>query len=282
MPSADGRPVTLRQLGELPALEWPGDHPTVVCLPGLGGTARSWHYLAGKLPSARVIAPELRGRGEAAAVTGGAGLASHARDVARIIEQLDLSSVVVGHSMGAFLAPLVAVESDRVQRLVLIDGGVPPKLPSVLRPWSTRLVFRRQVARSWGPWSSAEAAADASYGKSLTSRPDLREEFVALMEHDLVGLPGKLTPAWDRDRIVADAVDSFFNPVVRDAFEHLAVPAHLLWCSAGKHDKSRPMYRRAVIDAAVARQPLLTAEHVAGANHVTLAYAPELIKAIQG
>src|SRR5579884_2852380 len=105
------RPMAERDVDELRALEWPGSGQTVLCLPGLGSVARSWQHLAGELPDARIVAPELRGRGSAAGLTGEPGLASHARDVARVVTGLGLSEVViVGHSMGAFLAPLVAAE----------------------------------------------------------------------------------------------------------------------------------------------------------------------------
>src|SRR5438874_12202933 len=43
--------------------------------------------------------------------------------------------VITGHSMGAFVAVvLAAVHPERVERLVLVDGGLPLSLPEGLDP----------------------------------------------------------------------------------------------------------------------------------------------------
>lgn len=60
-------------------------------------------------------------------------MAQHGADVAAAMRALDLGpSVVVGHSMGAYVATALAEgEPDLVAGLALLDGGHPPVLPGL-------------------------------------------------------------------------------------------------------------------------------------------------------
>lgn len=260
--------------------EWPGSGPTVVGLPGLGSTGHVWTPLATALGDARVVAPDLRGRGGSSSAGGASGLRAHAADVAALLEELDLRDVVlVGHSMGAFLAPVVAQQAQgRVARLVLLDGGVPPKLPFFLGPRTTGVVFRRDLRKLDRAWPDARGFVQEVAGKALANRPDLVDEVVALTAHDLVGEPGRLRPRLDVDLAVADAVDTFHGPSVVPALEALSVPAHLIAASHGKHDRAKAFLSDATLAPWASR---LTVERV-DANHLTLLFSPEVPRAVAG
>ncbi len=110
------------------------------------------HALADRLGAGgvRLLAPCLRGRADSAGVTaasggtaatggsaaGGvteaAGLGTHAADVAQVCRVLHLHRpVLVGHSMGAWVAALVAAADPAGTRgLVLADGGLTTPLPA--------------------------------------------------------------------------------------------------------------------------------------------------------
>src|SRR5687768_17372021 len=138
--------------------EWPGAGPMVVALPGLGSSGIVWSQLAEQIPDMRVVSPDLRGRGMSSSVAGPSGLRHHAADVAALLEQLDLTDViVVGHSMGAYLAPVVAEQSpSRVSRLVLVDGGVPAELPFFMKEPVTRLTWKLAMRKARRDWPDAE------------------------------------------------------------------------------------------------------------------------------
>lgn len=269
--------------GGLHLAEWPGAEQTVLCLPGLTSSSRVFTPLAEALPEARVLAPDLRGRGASVDLSGPPGLRAHAADVAALVDQLDLTEVVlVGHSMGAYLAPLVAqLLGERVRRLVLADGGIPPQLPPLLGPRLVRRVFRRDLRRAARDWPDARTFVQELAGKALRNRPELVDRVAAWGEHDLAGPPGALRPRLDLALAEDDAVDSFFGGHVVPALEALRVPAHLLAATAGKHDRAKPFLSARVVQEWTARQPLLTAERVA-ANHLTLLFAPELVRAVRG
>jgi pimeloyl-ACP methyl ester carboxylesterase len=134
----------------LGALRWPGllGTSTIVAVHGITSNAWAWdpvaHHLAG---GAEVIALDLRGRGRSFDVAGPFGIRQHADDVAAVIVQLGGPVVVVGHSMGAFVALMAAERHpDSVSDVVLVDGGTP--LP---RPIGADVDFDAVLDASLGP-----------------------------------------------------------------------------------------------------------------------------------
>jgi lipase len=106
-----------------------GDGPDpVVCLHGITAQHRAFNAAARYLgPSRGLVGVDLRGRGGSDKPESGYGLEAHASDVARVLDHLGLeSAVLVGHSMGGFVALKTALEfPERVRALVLLDGGWP-------------------------------------------------------------------------------------------------------------------------------------------------------------
>ncbi|MDP9166188.1 MAG: alpha/beta hydrolase, partial [Actinomycetota bacterium] len=166
---------------------------------------------------------------------------------------------------------------DRVARVVLVDGGLPPKLPAVLsRPWAVRAAFGLALKRSAKQWKDVDSYARVLLGKSLRSRPDLLPEITQWCAYDL---DADRRPRLERTTIVADAVDCFFGPDVEPALRALTVPTHLVWATDGKHDGARPMYTQEVVESWLAQLPHLRAYRVP-ANHVTVMFSPEVARAV--
>lgn len=269
----------------LPVHVWAGskDGPTVLGLPGLGSSGRHWKPLAESLPDAHFVAPDLRGRGAAWQLTGPSGLRAHARDVAAIAAEMNLHDIVlVGHSMGAYLAPIAAQElGARVSRLVLIDGGVRPKFPFFMTAGVVRLTFKRQLKKMDREWVDATAFYDANEGGVLASRPDLVEQVRGMLTNDLVKTPNGVRAALDTARCVDDAVDSFMGPDVEPALAALQVPATLIAATSGRTDKAKPFLSDAVLAAATAKYPTITVQRVRG-NHMTVLFSDEVRAAVHG
>jgi 2-succinyl-6-hydroxy-2,4-cyclohexadiene-1-carboxylate synthase len=101
-----------------------GQGPAVLLLHGFTGTARSWAvHIEALATSHRVIAPDLLGHAGSDAPTDPAAYAleRQADDLRDLLELLDASpAAVVGYSMGARLALVLALTQARVvERLVL-------------------------------------------------------------------------------------------------------------------------------------------------------------------
>ncbi len=111
-------------------LDWPGDRGPVICLPSIAGHKGSFTALAQRLsPEYRILALDLRGRGESDKPTNGYGFAYHARDILAFADALGFETFsLIGHSFGATAGVyLASIQPSRVRSLVLIDGGADPK-----------------------------------------------------------------------------------------------------------------------------------------------------------
>lgn len=128
----------------LAAHEWPGEGPAVVCVHGLTANHACWASIADILsPAYRVIAFDLRGRGDSDKPATGYSLQTHCQDLAGLLDRLGLKrAVIAGHSLGAHIALRFAVGLPRrVSRLVLVDGGIDvrPEILDSLAPAINRL-----------------------------------------------------------------------------------------------------------------------------------------------
>ena len=94
-------------------------------------------------PGHRLIAYDLRGRGESDKPEKGYSLAHHCDDLDGLLDHLGLrKAVVIGHSLGAHIAlRFAATRPARVSRLVLVDGGIDVRAEVLdsLRPAINRL-----------------------------------------------------------------------------------------------------------------------------------------------
>ncbi|MGJ3561571.1 alpha/beta fold hydrolase [Streptomyces sp. INA 01156] len=134
--------------GELAVTRWPGDGPPVIALHGITANSLAFTAVAEALPDADFHAPDLRGRAASAALPGPYGLTAHVRDVLALLDHLGRrQAVLLGHSMGAFVAALAAARHpERFPRVVLVDGGL--GFPAPRAPTSTHCC-RPSSARRW-------------------------------------------------------------------------------------------------------------------------------------
>src|SRR3982074_3279635 len=103
---------------------WPGRGLPCVSLHVLTASYVNFIGVAERLAGRRpLLALDLRGRGDSDKPDGPYGMAHHARDVAAAMRALDLGpSVIVGHSMGAFIATALAAQSpELVAGVIMID-----------------------------------------------------------------------------------------------------------------------------------------------------------------
>jgi pimeloyl-ACP methyl ester carboxylesterase len=126
-------------------IDLPGGDPPLVLLHGLSANAHEFGGLiaAGLNPAFRVVAPDLRGRGQSDRPASGYRMADHAADVLALLDALGLDRVVLGgHSFGAYLGIyLAALHPARVSRLIIIDAALRlhPQVGEMLRPSLARL-----------------------------------------------------------------------------------------------------------------------------------------------
>ena len=123
------KPIAIKAKGsgiEIQLAVWQGNGKEVLCLHGLTANSRFWDCLASALsPRHKIIALDLRGRGFSDKPPTGYSLHHHCQDVLALIDDLGLERpILMGHSLGAFISLAFAAQHpDRVDRLVLVDGG---------------------------------------------------------------------------------------------------------------------------------------------------------------
>ncbi|QYX53406.1 alpha/beta hydrolase [Pseudomonas sp. S07E 245] len=108
----------------------PEDGEPVIALHGWLDNANSFARLAPLLRGLRIVALDLAGHGYSEHRPAGASyaLADYAHDVVRVAEQLGWQRFgLLGHSLGAIIsAQLAGALPERISRLLLIDGVLPP------------------------------------------------------------------------------------------------------------------------------------------------------------
>lgn len=122
-------------VGQWGALDAPAER-TFVLVHGITANLQWWHTLAQALLAAsskplRLIALDLRGRGDSDKPESPYHVASSAADVVGLLDALGLSEPInyIGHSLGAHIGTVFASNyPERTRRLILIDGGA--RLPA--------------------------------------------------------------------------------------------------------------------------------------------------------
>jgi lipase len=264
---AGGRLATF-QLGADP------DAPPVIAIHGITSTSRTWLAVARELQDrASLIALDLRGRGSSNALPPPFGIDAHVRDVIAVLDRFGLQrAVIVGHSLGAYIgARLATVHPDRVDSLVLVDGGltipgsedVDPAefMEAFLGPTLARLRMTfADLDAYYAWWSQHPAVAHADVDPA-----DLK----AYAAHDLTGDPPEMRSSINPQVVADDGVDL---SAVTDATA-LAVPATFLCAPRGMVDDPNPMQPLSVVQAWAAQDPeRRRVIEVPDVNHYTIAW----------
>lgn len=262
--------------GELAVFRLGADAPAppVVAIHGITSTSRTWLEVATALEGrAALLAVDLRGRGDSRALPPPFGIDAHVADVIAVLDAFGLSrAVIAGHSLGAYIAARLAVlHPDRVQSLVLVDGGLtilesegadPEQfMQAFLGPTLDRLEMTfadREAYRAWWRAHPAVASADID-DANLTEYAD----------HDSDGGPGAVRSRINPQVVRDDGID-LFKVSAADAID---VPAVFLYAPRGMVDDPHPMQPATIVRAWAAVDPdRRRAIEVPDSNHYSIVW----------
>jgi lipase len=231
-----------------------------------------------------VVAPDLRGRGKSANITGPFGMRAHADDVAAVLDHLGLKNVLMlGHSMGGFVAIVTAHRyPDHVRRLILLDGGLPLDLgPLNDLPGEqiVQAVIGPALDRLRMTFPSVEAYLDF-----WRPHPALAEDWNSYVEehyaYDLVGEPPELRSGVREDAVLRDGTDQLKESDVVDAVEDLKHPTTLVRAPRGLMNQIPPLYGDEAVAGWLEKLPTLRDVFVDDVNHYTLGFSERGAKAV--
>jgi pimeloyl-ACP methyl ester carboxylesterase len=250
-----------------------GDGPSVLAIHGITSSSRSWCAVARELRGqASLIAPDLRGRGRSNELPEPYGIGAHAADMAAVLEHFEAPpALVVGHSLGAYIAARLAVDRpDLVRGVLLIDGGLPIPGSEGADPQEFLGAFLgAALARLELTFPSTEAYQQWWRAHPAFARADVDPgDLAAYAEHDLVGEEPELRCAVLAEAVRGDAADLF---TMGDAAHELELPARLLCAPRGLLDDPHPMQPLDLCREWAADAPgLRTAVQIGDVNHYSI------------
>jgi pimeloyl-ACP methyl ester carboxylesterase len=193
-----------------------GDGPPVVLIHGMVNSSKHWERVALQLADRyTVVAPDLIGHGDSAAVRGDYSLGAHACSIRDLLTTIGIDrATVVGHSLGGGIAMQFFYQfPQRVERLALVSSGglgheVSPLLRGAALPGATagiwlvansrvraaidragermrargspKGVYLQAIARAMRPLQ--EAAARQAFLQTLRAVIDVRGQHVSAVD----------------------------------------------------------------------------------------------------
>jgi pimeloyl-ACP methyl ester carboxylesterase len=258
---------------------WPGAGPTVVGLHGVTASYANFVGVADRLAGRRpLFALDLRGRGDTDKPEAGPyGMSQHASDVAAAMRAFGIAdAVVVGHSMGAFVAVALAAEHPELVRgVVLIDGGLPLEPPPGID--ATQLLdvaLAPQMARLRTTFPTFEAYLD--FWRALPPfEGDRWNDWVeAYLRYDLGGTAPELRPKASEAAVRGDFLDTLATERLRDRLRRVGAPTLLLRATEGFNPGTPPLLPDDLVAREGALVSDLTDRVVDDTTHYTIALGP--------
>jgi len=271
--------------GDLHVGRWGTGEPIVIAAHGITATHRSLRSVAEHLgDGVTVLAPDLRGRGHSNGVTGPFGMAAHADDLVAVLDHVGAKrALVVGHSMGAFVAVVAARRhAERISGLVLVDGGLPLDLGGLARrPVDEILaaVIGPALDRLHRTFRSTE-----DYFGYWRVHPALAGDWNAYMEdayaYDLEGERPVLRSGVREAAVLADCETQFLSEDMPVAVESLRHPTVLLRATKGMMSEELPLYTDSWIEPWLRRLPAISQRVVPDVNHYTILFTDRGAQAV--
>jgi lipase len=269
--------------GEVELAIWRAGEGTdpVVCLHGITAQHRAFNAAARYLgPSRGLIGVDLRGRGDSDKPESGYGLETHASDVVRVFDHLGIDqAILIGHSMGAFVALKTALASpDRVRALVLLDGGWPRLERSAgemtEREKAEEAALEEGLARAFRrldmTFESPEAYLDFWFPDRDLTLEDLLPDLAGYYLYDLGKVEGGYNPKASRAAAEEDSPSVSSTSPTAEEMRSIGCPVALVRAEQGFFPGSDPLISEDARD--VMTQVLDVREEVLleGANHYTM------------
>jgi lipase len=252
---------------------WPGWGTPVIAIHGLTASYVSYVGVAEKLAARRpLFALDLRGRGNSDKPEAPYGMAQHARDVAAAMKAFGFGPcVVVGHSMGAFVATALATQNpELVSGIIMIDGGYVPDLPvGVDSAQMLDATLALRIAQLNQTYDSKKAFIDFWRGQPNFPADEWNSWTERFLEYEVIG-DSTVRPKASAAGVRTDVAEAFKKDEIIDRLKSLNLPVLLLRAEKGLEPKQPPIYPDSMMAAFRNCIPGMKDEMMSGTTHFTI------------
>ena len=256
---------------------WPGRGAPIIGIHGITASYLNYVGIAARLAGRRpLLAFDLRGRGDSDKPDGPTGMVQHARDVACAMQAFGVGPcVVVGHSMGAFVATALASEfPDLVAGLVLLDGGYLPDLPAgVDLNQVLDAALAPQLARLRQTFPSYESYLELWRGLPVFPADSWGPWVEEYLRYDLGGEPPNLKPKASEAAVRADFFDMAQRPEIEARLKAVKAPAMAIRAERGLLPDQPPLVSDQIMAGMRALLPQVEEHLIPTTTHYTVAVA---------
>ena len=263
--------------GDLAVLSWPAADPgapTVVLVHGITGNALAWAATAEAVDGqVNLLALDMRGRAHSRDLSAPWGIDADADDVVAVLDHAGLDTcVLAGHSLGAFVACVVAArEPERIEAVLAVDGGARYALPPgadldavldlTVGPALQKLSLTFPDAEAYLDFHRGHPSFVGNWSPQLT----------AYLGRDTLRLAdGTVASSCVEAAIRADGRQLIVDESVQQAINAARCPITLLYAERGILNQPQGFYTEAILDAAGIDRDRVAAALVPGTNHYTI------------
>ena len=253
---------------------WPGRGAPVIALHGLTASYVNFVGVAERLAGRRpLFALDFRGRGDSDKPDGPGGLAQHARDVAAAMRAMDFGpSIIVGHSMGAFVSTaLAAQDPDLVAGLIMIDGGYLLDMPAGVGSEDLLdAMLSQRITQLRETFPSREAYREFWRGRPHFPAADWGPWTESFLNYEIGGEEPNLRPKASEAAVRADVAESFQQKEIAARLKAVRVPTILLRATSGFTPSQSQLIPNAALNEMRALLPELEEETIPETTHYTI------------
>ncbi|MEO6391741.1 MAG: alpha/beta hydrolase [Pyrinomonadaceae bacterium] len=285
MSLAIGQPVTLRVTEEargrvsgdgveLAFGYWPGRGNPVVALHGLTASYVNFIGVAERLAGRRpLLAFDLRGRGDSDKPSGPSSIAQHARDVAAAMRAMGLGpSIIVGHSMGAFISTALAQQDpELVSGLIMVDGGYLLDMPTGIdSDPAVDVMLSQRIEQLNDTYPSREAYLEFWRARPHFPPAEWNAWTEAFLNYEVDGDPPNLQPKASEIAVRADVADTFGKEKIAARLSAVRVPTIMLRATNGFVPGQPQLFPDSVLAEMRQLLPELQVETIPDTTHYTI------------
>lgn len=245
---------------------------TAVLIHGLTGNSRWWHRVIELLPDdLGLIALDVRGRGGSVDAPPPYDLGTIADDVARALDHFGIDrAIVAGYSMGAWIAAVFDERHrDRVDRLILVDGGLPLPAHTTDPDEAIQAVVGPALSRLGSRFNSREDFFDYWRQHPALAR-HWDDAMRPALDFELVERDGTLEVRVNPDAVRESAREITVDPITNQTGARVGSPTHLIVVGRGTADQAGGMTPLHTAEETVASLDNMTMEYLDDINHYTL------------